>query len=154
MSACSAATHFLLQRCSAGKSIYKCRRMICNVPWFSSLDYMGEIPWPILISILPRWVQYLGCGKDQPLGSRNGPSAIGPQLFGCRGILLYGIDNCYLHEIHGSPSVESNIAAKFSSAAAKINCGYNILAAKDFTAALQRKKLTFFTIPIYIYIYI
>ena len=69
------------------------------------------------------------------MGSRNGPSAIGPQLFGL-------------------PSVESNIAAKFSSAAAKINCGYNILAAKYFAAALQRKKLTFLTIPIYIYIYI
>ena len=54
----------------------------------------------------------------------------------------------------GSPSIESNIAAKFSSAAAKINCGYNILAAKYFAAALQRKKLTFFTIPIYIFIYI
>ena len=49
-------------------------------------------------------------------------------------------------------SVENNIAAKFSSAAAKNNCGYNILAAKYFAAALQRKKLTFFTIPIYIYI--
>ena len=43
---------------------------------------MGEIPWPIFISILHRWVQYLGCGYDRTLGSRNGPSAIGPQLFG------------------------------------------------------------------------
>ena len=44
-------------------------------------------------------------------------------------------------------------SAKFSSAAAKINCGYNILAAKYFATALQRKKLTFLTIPMYIYIY-
>ena len=60
----------------------------------------------------------------------NGPSAIRPQLFGAH-------------------SVESNIAAKFSSAAAKIICGYNILASKYFAAALQRKKLTFFNIYIY-----
>ena len=85
------------------------------------------------------------------LGSQNVPSAIGPKLFGSRGILLYGIDNCYLHKIHWSPFGESNIAAKFSSAAAKINCGYNILAPKYFAAAPQRKKLTLFTIPIYIY---
>ena len=43
---------------------------------------MGEIPWLVSISILHRWVQYLGCGQDRSLGSRNGPSAIGPQLFG------------------------------------------------------------------------
>ena len=38
---------------------------------------MGEIPWSILLSILHRWVQYLGCGYDRPLGSRNGPPALG-----------------------------------------------------------------------------
>ena len=43
---------------------------------------MCEIPWPILISILHQWVQYLECGYARSLGSRNGPSAIGPQLFG------------------------------------------------------------------------
>ena len=50
---------------------------------------MGEIPWPILISILHRWGQYLGCGYDRPLGSRNGPSAIGPQLFGRSAVVWY-----------------------------------------------------------------
>ena len=50
---------------------------------------MGEIPWSILISILHRWVQYLGCGQDRPLGSRNGPSAIGPQLFGSSAVVWY-----------------------------------------------------------------
>ena len=69
------------------------------------------------------------------LGVPKVPSAFGPQLF-------------------GSPSVESNIAAKFISAAATINCGYDILAAAYFAAALQRNKLTLLTIPIYIYIYI
>ena len=48
---------------------------------------MGEIPWLVLISILLRWVQYLGCGLDRPLGSRNGPSAIGPQLFGSSAVV-------------------------------------------------------------------
>ena len=48
---------------------------------------MGKIPWPILISILHRWVQYLGCGKDRPLRSRNGPSVIGPQLFGSSAVV-------------------------------------------------------------------
>ena len=43
---------------------------------------MGEIPCPILISILHRWVQYLGYGYDRPLESRNAPPAIGPELFG------------------------------------------------------------------------
>ena len=52
---------------------------------------MGEIPWSILISILHRWVQYLGCGLDRPLGSRNGPSAIGPQLFGSSAVVWYGM---------------------------------------------------------------
>ena len=50
---------------------------------------MGEIPWSILISILHRWVQYLGCEQDRPLGSRNGPSAIGPQLFGSSAVDWY-----------------------------------------------------------------
>ena len=50
---------------------------------------MGEIPWSIFISILHRWLQYLGCGEDRPLGSRNGPSAIGPQLFGSSAIVWY-----------------------------------------------------------------
>ena len=50
---------------------------------------MGEIPWSILISILYRWVQYLGCGGDRSKGSRNGPSAIWPQLFGCSAVVLY-----------------------------------------------------------------
>ena len=59
------------------------------------------------------------------------------------------------HSYFGSPSLESNIAAKFSSAAAKFNCGYNILAAKYFAAALQRKTLPFLlSLYIYIYIYI
>ena len=157
---------------------------------------MGEIPWSKLISILHRWVQYLGCGYDRPLGSRNGPSAIGPQLFGSSAVVWYVMCPDYLNWalwvrfngwywyqsfIDGSniwgadrtvpwgPEMdhpplgrsylgrffcESNIAAKFSSAAAKINFGYNILAAKYFAAALQRKKLTFLSIPIYIYIYI
>ena len=50
---------------------------------------MSLIPRPILISILHRWVQYLGCGYDRPLGSRNGPSAIGPQLFCSSGALVW-----------------------------------------------------------------
>ena len=50
---------------------------------------MGEIPWSILISILHRWVQYLGCGWDRPLGSRNGLSAIRPQLFSSSGVVWY-----------------------------------------------------------------
>ena len=50
---------------------------------------MGEIPRPILISILLRWVQYLGCGWDRPLGSRNGPSAIGPQLIDSKDFVWY-----------------------------------------------------------------
>ena len=40
-----------------------------------------------LISILPRWVQCSRCEKDRPLGSRNGLSAIGPQLFGSSAVL-------------------------------------------------------------------
>ena len=63
--------------------------MIHQVHWFSFLGPMGEIWWPILISILHRWVQYLGCGQDPPLGSRNGPSAIGPQLFGNSAVIWY-----------------------------------------------------------------
>ena len=50
---------------------------------------MGGIPWPILISILHRWVQYLVCGLDRPLGSRGGPSAIGPPLFGSSAVVWY-----------------------------------------------------------------
>ena len=50
---------------------------------------MGEIPWLVLISILHRWVQYLESGKDRPLGSRNGPVAIGPQLFGSSAVVWY-----------------------------------------------------------------
>ena len=50
---------------------------------------MGEISWSILISILHRWVQYLGCGYDRPLGSRNGPSAVGPQQFGSNAFVWY-----------------------------------------------------------------
>ena len=55
------------------------------------MDYMGEIPWPKLISILHRWVQYLRCVWDRPLGSLNGPSTIGPQLFGCSAVVWYVI---------------------------------------------------------------
>ena len=43
---------------------------------------MGEISWLVLISIRHWWVQYLGCGQDRPLGSRNRPSNNWPQLFG------------------------------------------------------------------------
>ena len=50
---------------------------------------MGKILWLILISILHRCVQHLGCAKDLPLGSRNGPSAIGPQLFGSSAVVWY-----------------------------------------------------------------
>ena len=50
---------------------------------------MGGIPWSILITILHRWVQYLGCGWDGPLESRNGPSAIGSQLFGSSAVVWY-----------------------------------------------------------------
>ena len=50
---------------------------------------MGEILWLVLISILHRWVQFLGCGWDQPLGSWNGPSANGPQLFGSSAVVWY-----------------------------------------------------------------
>ena len=49
----------------------------------------GWDSWSILISILHRWVQYLACGLDRPLGSRNGPSTIGPQLFGSSAIVWY-----------------------------------------------------------------
>ena len=38
---------------------------------------MGEIPWSILISILHRWIQYLGCRSDRPLGSRNDLPSLG-----------------------------------------------------------------------------
>ena len=70
------------------------RRMICHVPWFSKLGSMGEIPWSILISILHRWVPYFGCWYDRPLGSRNGPSAIGPQLFGSSAVVyIMGTDS-------------------------------------------------------------
>ena len=67
------------------------------------------------------------------MGSRNGPSAFGPQLF-------------------GSFSFESNIAAKSSGAAAKFDCGYDILAAKYFAAA--KKADIFYCTFIYMYIYI
>ena len=50
---------------------------------------MGGIPWPILISILHRWEQYLGCEKHRPLGSRNRTSATGPQLFGSCAVVWY-----------------------------------------------------------------
>ena len=60
---------------------------------------MGEIPWSILISILHRWVwigptlgvQYhWGVDRTDPWGpSRNGPSAIGPQLFGSSAVVWY-----------------------------------------------------------------
>ena len=42
-----------------------------------------------LILILNQWVQYLGGVKDRPLGSRNGPSGIGPQLFGRSAVVWY-----------------------------------------------------------------
>ena len=45
----------------------------------------------MLISILHRWVQYLGCGQDRPLGSRNWPSVIGSQLFGSSAVVWYGM---------------------------------------------------------------
>ena len=50
---------------------------------------MGEIPWLVLLSILHRWVQYLGCGQDRPLGSRNKLSAIGLHLFGISAVVWY-----------------------------------------------------------------
>ena len=50
---------------------------------------MGKISWLILISILHRWVKYLVCRKDWPLDSRNGPSAIGPPLFGSSAAVWY-----------------------------------------------------------------
>ena len=55
--------------------------MIYNVPLFSSLTPMREIPWLILISILHQYIQYSSCRWDRPLGFRNGQSAIGPQQF-------------------------------------------------------------------------
>ena len=58
---------------------------------------MCEIPWPILIAILHRWVQYLGCGWDRPLGSRNGPSAIGPQLFCSSAVVWYVMCHYFLN---------------------------------------------------------
>ena len=60
---------------------------------------MGEIPWPILISILHRWDQFLGCGQDLPLGTRNWPSAIGPQLFGSSAVVWYVICVDFLNGI-------------------------------------------------------
>ena len=50
---------------------------------------MGGIRCSILISILHRCVQYLGCGSDRPLGFRNRPSAIGLQLFGSSAVVWY-----------------------------------------------------------------
>ena len=96
---------------------------------------MGEIPWLVLISNLHGWVQYLGCGQDRPLESRNGPSAIGPQLFGSRDLLLYDIDN-------------SRAAAKYEL--------YILLPAeqrcsKKCVAALQADIFVYLSLPIYIY---
>ena len=54
--------------------------------WLGSMD---EIPWLILILNLHRWVQFMGCTLKRPLGSRNGPSAIGPQLFGSSAVVWY-----------------------------------------------------------------
>ena len=50
---------------------------------------MGEIPYVVLIPILHQWVQHLGCEWDRPLGSRNGTSGIGPQLFGSSAVVWY-----------------------------------------------------------------
>ena len=50
---------------------------------------MGEILLSIVIPILHRWVQYFECGLDRLLGSRNGPSTIGPQLFGSSAVVWY-----------------------------------------------------------------
>ena len=69
--------------------------VVVPVVWYvMCLDSLNWALWvrfhgPILISILHRWVQYLGCGSDRPLGSRNGPSAIGPQLFGSSAVVWY-----------------------------------------------------------------
>ena len=67
---------------------------------------MGDIPWLVLISILHQWVQYLGCGWDRPLGSRNGTSGIGPQLFNRSALVwyvrcLYSFNWTLLVRIHG-----------------------------------------------------
>ena len=58
---------------------------------------MREVPWPILISILHRWVQYLVCVWYRPLGSRNIPSAIGLQLFGSSAVVWYVMCFDYLN---------------------------------------------------------
>ena len=50
---------------------------------------MGEILWSIFISILHRWIQYLGCGLDRPLGWRNGPFATEAELFGSSTVVWY-----------------------------------------------------------------
>ena len=64
------------------------------------LDSMGGIPWSILISIIQRLVQYLGCGLDRPLRSRNEPSAIGQQLFGSSAVVWYVM--CLLFSLRDS----------------------------------------------------
>ena len=60
---------------------------------------MGEIPWSILKSILHRWVQYLGHGWERPLGSRKGPPAIVPQLFGSSAVVWYVMCTDFLNGI-------------------------------------------------------
>ena len=59
-----------------------------------------------------------------------------------------------VNKIDASHCVVNNVAAQFSSVASKINCGWNLLAAKYSVARLQRKMLTFLASHIYIYIYI
>ena len=85
-------------------------------PWGPEMDhpplgrsYLVEVPsdymWGALISL--NWILWMrfhgwywyqsfidgsniwGCGKDRPLGSRNGPSAIGPQLLGSSAVAWY-----------------------------------------------------------------
>ena len=58
---------------------------------------MGKIPWLILISILHRWVQYLVCGQDRPLGYQNGTYAIRSQIFGSNAVLVYVMCLDYLN---------------------------------------------------------
>ena len=67
---------------------------------------MGEIPWPILISILHRWVQYLGVDRTDPWG----PGMEHPPLG--RSYLVVE-SSCYMASIIVTCKRNSSAAAKY-----------------------------------------
>ena len=74
--------HPLLGRRS---SVWWYMRCLDSLNWTLWVNFLGWYWYQSLIDGSNIWV----CGKDRTLGSRNWPSAIGPQLFGSRAVVWY-----------------------------------------------------------------